>query len=257
MVLFTGSNDPLDFPNSDAWGNLSNALMLVNIYFHPSGITRDYINSGAYVVFHNRLVDVEDIRKQPFACDPNGMSYCNDSDLGDDPAREDSFKALNRKILEHYGLKDYPKDSPLLIYDVNVVRENHDEFLKDVRERKPKAVLLILYHSGTANTKDPIASVSKLVTLLREQGIVCFGVTENGEPVNLRSYGTSLDLRNAGLVPLYNMKGNAALVKLMILSKNYTGVDLIREMLTNQVGEIDPSAINDVQDLNELYSKNG
>lgn len=255
VVFFTGSNHPLDAPNTDAWGNLTDALKLANIYFHPSGVTKDYINSGAYVVFGGRLVETRGIRKQPFVTDPKGMSYCNNDDLTIDPDKLTLWDERRSVLLRHYGLSSIPTSSPVVIHNVNCIRENHDEFLGFVQERKPKAVLLILYHSGTANTKSPEGSVSKLTEPLRKQGIVPFCVTENGEPVDLKSYGTSVDLRKAGLVPLYNMSFNDATLKLMILSSRYSGVDLIYEMLTNHVGEIDPTAINDVQDLVGLYSE--
>ena len=68
--------------------------------------------------------------------------------------------------------------------------------------------MLTLFHSGTANTNPNRLdlNVAKLVgDLRREYGIVCFGVPENEESVNLRTYETGVALREKDLVPCYNM----------------------------------------------------
>ena len=100
-------------------------------------------------------------------------------------------------------------------------------------------------------------SVADLVRKLREERhIVFFGATENGEPVDLHSYETSVRLRKAGIVPLYDMAKDVALTKLRLLSGNSSVEQLISEMLRNRVGEIDERKIipEDIDQLVELYS---
>lgn len=113
----------------------------------------------------------------------------------------------------------------------------------------------MLYHSGTANTEKLELSVSHLVNKLRvERDIIFFGVTENGEPVDLHSYETSVRLREAGVVPLYNMQVKVALAKLQLVASN-TNTHIIDEMLDDKVGEIDESQIitEDIEKLKKLY----
>ena len=119
-------------------------------------------------------------------------------------------------------------------------------------------MVLRLYHSGTANTNPeaPGQSVVELVRCLRSQkNIVCFGVTENGQSVDLHSYETSVQLKQAGLVPLYDTPEQVALAKAQLLESSLTTVQLIEEMLDNKVGEIDSSMIidADVALLKDLY----
>lgn len=111
------------------------------------------------------------------------------------------------------------------------------------------------FNSGTANTFDPHLSISELVAEYREKGIVFFGVTENGEAVDLHAYETSVALRRAGVVPLYDMPEKVALAKLALLS-GLRGTALISTMLQPISHEIDPTRIyaEDIQDLLTLYS---
>lgn len=117
-------------------------------------------------------------------------------------------------------------------------------------------MLLTLYHCGTANTEDPKASVARLVKEMRvTYNVIVFAITENGEPFDLHAYGTSTDLREAGVVPLYDMLRDVALAKLRLLP-DMPRPTLIDAMLTNRVGEIDGRRIrtDDIAQLKVLYS---
>lgn len=116
-------------------------------------------------------------------------------------------------------------------------------------------MLLILYHSGTANTDLPESSVAKLVKKLRqEKGIIFFAVSENGEPINLKSYETGIALLKAGVIPLYNISRIVAKRKLQLLHVS-SAPNLITEMLKNQVGELDESMVSptEIKKLKLLY----
>jgi L-asparaginase/Glu-tRNA(Gln) amidotransferase subunit D len=146
-----------------------------------------------------------------------------------------------------------------MTYDVNQIRENHNEFLKNLSQRPAtKAILLTLYHSGTANTNPKSeASTLKLIKEIRKKhpNIAIFAVNENpGEPVTLNetSYKGTVNMRKAGLVPLYNMHRAVAEAKLnMLISKtpDIKAEKLISEMLAPRAGleanaELDISLIN-------------
>lgn len=243
-IILTGANDDISASDTDAWDNLLFAFESADSSKKP----------GVYVAFHQKLIPAELVVKEPF----NGhkMNFVSKSD----PEYVVSIKVQKNKEEElvdklRQSVGSVSAADSVMEYDVNVVRNGHDEFISRVIEENIRAVILILYHSGTANTEKPELSVSHLVNRLRvEKGIVFFGVTENGEPVNLHSYETSVRLREAGVVPLYNIERRVALAKLQLVVSG-TNAHIIDEMLDNKVGEIDESQIivEDIDRLKKLY----
>lgn len=243
-IILTGANDDISSPATDAWDNL---------IFSFESSNRD-VDPDVYVAFHRKLIFADLIVKEPF----NGheMNFISK----DDPDYILSVKKQKKRELElitklQQSIKSIPNTPRVIEYEVNVVRTGHDEFIKKVLEKNIRAVLLVFYHSGTANTEKSELSVSHLVSRLRvEKGIVFFGVTENGEPINLRSYETSVKLCEAGVVPLYNMEKAVSLAKLQLVASG-TSAHIIEEMLENKVGEIDESQIiaEDIDMLKKLY----
>jgi len=247
-IILTGANEDMLHPQTDAWTNLQFAL--------ECGVKND-TEPGVYVAFHGRLVPAEYVIKLPLV----GQDEATFVDSRSDEYKQalqtqyDHAQALNNRLLEHYGQR--PDARAVVRYDTNIIRENHLEFLQFIDSHEIKSVLLTLYHSGTANTETPGQSVSELVQHLVSKGVVCFGVTENGEPVDLHSYETSVKLRQAGIVPLYDMPGSVALTKLQLLHTDLTAVQKIGEMLASKVGEINESLVNpeDIESLKALYNK--
>jgi len=246
-VIITGANEDISHPQTDAWDNLSFAL--------NSATNSD--EKGVFVAFHNRLIPANFVVKEPY--DGISMKYASSS--------SEEYKAAQAKLrletqesINTFTERAVEVSSGIIVdYPVNAIRSNHQEFLTKIADLPVRAVLLTLYHSGTANTDIPDMSVSKLVEDLRStKGIVFFGVTENGEPTNLRSYETSVRLRDSGLIPLYNMKHNVALAKLRSLPiETMSSNQLIRAMLHNLTGEIDEELISweDIQQIEKLYSR--
>lgn len=242
-IILTAANEDLDHPETDAWDNLEFAL---------ESFSAD-VPGGVYVAFHGKLISASEVVKMPYV---NGVSTFvskNSQEYADAVAQqqvaaEEMVTALDEVIEESGAAETYS-------YDVNVIRTDHQELLDYVDTHDVKAILLNLYHSGSANTITPGQSVVELVEKLRkEKGIVFFGVTETGEPTDLRKYETSVQLRKAGVVPLYHMLPGVAETKLQMLSDNEPSV-LVAKMLRNRAGEIDESQIHedDVLDLLELY----
>lgn len=246
-IIVTGANDDLSHPQTDAWDNLDFAFQS----------TKNDAEPGVYVAFHKRLIPADLVVKEPF----NGseMNYVS----MEDPEYIEAVKAQEAEsndliVRLQRTLGPIEEEGAVVEYPVNVIRANHEAFIDQLNTSDIRSVLLILYHSGTANTEKPELSVSDLVRRLREdRGIVFFGVTENGEPVDLHSYETSVRLREAGVVPLYDMPKDVALAKLRLLYSNLPVPQLIREMLRNRVGEIDERKTipEDIDQLVELYSE--
>lgn len=246
-IILTGANDDLEHPETDAWDNLRFGLENAAADLEP----------GVYVAFHGRLIPADEVVKLPYV--PGGdVTFISRDDPLYSQSRAQQEAAANRLIdqLETlYG--EAPQKSDIISYNANTIRPNHQELLDYASEHPVRALLLTLYHSGTANTEDEQQSVANLVRYLRsEKGIVSFGVTENGEPVDLHAYETSIKLRQAGVVPLYDMPGQTAWAKLQLVDPGLKGPELIKEMLTPRAGELDASRIisSDVDELLNLYS---
>lgn len=244
-IILTGANEDLAHPKTDAWDNLTFAFESA----------QSDAERGVYVAFHQRLIPADLVVKEPY----NGteMNYVSKEDK-DYVDRLAKLQAQDEETITHLEATIGQPSTPenVLEYPVDIVRANHDELLDQIRDGNIKAVLLKLYHSGTANTENPTLSVSDLVKRVREQHkVLFFGVTENGEAVDLHSYETSVKLREAGVVPLYDMRERVAIAKLGLLVGNNSGAELIDAMLKNMVGEIDEGKIieGDIVQLKRLY----
>lgn len=245
-IIIVCANDDIAHPKTDAWDNLTFTF----------NSTEQDVEPGVYMGFHQRLIPAVLVAKEPY----NGveMNFRSTDDPEYIAATQNRQEQNDRQIAQLRPTFERSSESiegEVLDYPVNIFRLNHDEFLEQIRTTRPKAVLLTLYHSGTANTTESDASVAKLVNALRAQGIVCFGVTENGEPVDLHSYETSVKLREAGVVPLYDMQKDVALAKLQSLATG-SPVEIIDQMLKNRIGEITENKIitDDINELRQFYS---
>lgn len=246
-ITLTGADKDLSCSDTDAWANLGFAFES----------TRSKTDPGVYVAFHGKFIPAHLVVKEPF----NGieMNYTSKSDRGYLDAVWEQDRKSNELISKLHSTLDSSPDelSKVIEYQVNIFRPSHKEFVDYVKQNKTKAVLLVLYHSGTANTEKPDLSIASLVKKLREElGVVFFAVTENGEPIDLHSYETSVKLREAGVVPLYDMKKAVALAKLNLVTCDSTSESIDR-MLANVAGEIDESRIikTDIEELKRLYGQ--
>jgi L-asparaginase/Glu-tRNA(Gln) amidotransferase subunit D len=247
-LILTGSNDDIEHPNTDAWDNLSFSLKNAGGLEEPD----------VYVAYHGRLIRADEVVKLPHIAGGESTFVSIH-----DPEYQTSLKLQEKQASELIAdlqevTRTVADNTGTIIYNVNVIRPDHDALLSELAEQPGvKNILLNLYHSGTAHTDKPEQSVAELVKKLRtEKGIVFFGVTENGEPVDLHAYETSIKLREAGVVPLYNMLRDVALAKLRRLDPTLTPSQRINAMLKNSVGEIDESTIfpEDIAALKTLYS---
>jgi L-asparaginase/Glu-tRNA(Gln) amidotransferase subunit D len=245
-LILTGSNDDIYTEGTDAWENIGFGLSTA-----ASDIPPD-----VYVAYHGRVIPADKVTKLPYI--PGGeLTFVSI----DDPLYESSLQTQQKQanklitdLIAAYGRQ--PDTSSAIVYNVNVIRSNHNELLDYLASHASvRNVLLNLYHSGTAHTEKPDQSVAELVRKLKPRGITFFGATENGEIANLRAYVTSVELRNAGVVPLYDILKDVALVKLQLLDPNLTPRQQIDEMLHSKVGELDESKIvqKDITKLKTLY----
>ncbi len=220
VVILTGSNKGLDEPDSDAFGNFDGALRAA------AGAS---LEPGVYVFFGGQTIAADKAVRPPY--DPKGPSFM----AVDDPKLigriADHFIKNINPVFDHLdrlpAAEDPLGDSGVVLYRANEIRGDHDDFLRQIECSKPRVVLLELYHSGTANTTCPRSSVSNLVAELTRRGIIVFGGTENDEPTDLSRYATSRALRDAGVIPLFDIPLNAALRKLRATSSKLEDHEII------------------------------
>jgi len=246
-LVLTGANKGIEEPETDGWNNLMFGLESAGGSATPD----------VYVAFDGKLIRGDEVTRLPFV--PGGRTTfvsvhdpLYKSSLEQQQARSSD---LITKLTKTYDKQ--PNEASAIIYNVNIVRQDHQELFDLLQTHKEvRAILLNLYHSATANTEKPEQSVTALVAKLRaEKGIVFFGVTDNGEYANLQSDESAIKLKAAGVVPLYDMPKDVAFAKLKLLDADLTPVQRIDAMLTNKVGEIDETRIikDDIQTLKSLY----
>ena len=246
-VIITVANHDLDHPETDAWDNLQFALESFSAE----------LPGGVYVAFHGKLIPADEVVKMPY----NYHGFATFTSVYDPEyaTAQERQKAVDTAQITalHEKMGSRPASGEAMLYDVNVIRPNHQALLDYVATHNVKAILLNLYHSGSANVVTPGQSIVELVQRLREEkGIVFFGVTENGEPTDLHAYETSVKLREAGVVPLYNMSRAVAEAKLKLVADEDPDM-MVVGMLKDRVGEIDEVQIieDDAVALIELYGQ--
>jgi len=237
-IVFTGANTT---ETEEKEKNMSTAFLAVRQSPRlEEGLETNYdakskLLPGIYIAFHDRLIRAETATKDVF--NPEiGMRYADRESpsyrkrLADLEATDrELISQLNdgtiyldsEKIKTRFAAKE--QSATVLEYEVNKIRENHDDFLQKI-DQSPnlKAILLVLYHSGTANTNsDSEASVLKMIKDIKAKrpDIAIYAVNENpGEPVSLSetSYAGASDLKKAGLIPLGTMHRSIALAKLQM-----------------------------------------
>lgn len=114
-------------------------------------------------------------------------------------------------------------------------------------------VVLDLYNSGTACTDGPY-SLIKPLQRARENRIPVFATSQHLGPTEMATYGSSVALREAGVVPLREMSHEAALAKLLWvrsrLPEREHYDEVVSAMAADLCGEMDVSApLGDTESL--------
>ena len=107
-------------------------------------------------------------------------------------------------------------------------------------EHGAKGIILDLFHSGTACTRNGKYSNYSLIPTIKRLGknVLIFG-THLSESKEGGIYSTTNDLLKSGLIPLKLMSSESAIVKLMwVLGHQKKREQIIKEMNSNIAGEI-------------------
>jgi L-asparaginase/Glu-tRNA(Gln) amidotransferase subunit D len=236
-LVLTGANDDISKPETDAWRNMALAFE-----------TFQKKEAGVFICFGEQAIRATDAMMLPF--DGKAMKIGSKKN-------QQYWKAFHKKEENREDfLIETMENLGCCVYFANSVSlTNQEEFLQKIDDKNIKIAIFVLFHSGTANVRDESRSIATLVKRLREElRVVCFGGAENGEMTTLNSYDTSVTLRKAGLVPLYDIDYYIALLKASQLT-SLTKLEVIDEMLKLSELEKSKQIINQehIKELKELY----
>lgn len=215
-ILITASNYPLDDPRSEGVRNFAACISMIRhdplpgVFVVFEDHKRTLVHLGTRIrqsqPFTDRIVSIHD---EPFGEIEEGRLRLHPSPYNPEPAQLRRFE--QRQSLElpagaSFGDILYLTPYPGFRYSYLKVRD---------MERKPHAVLIDLYHSGTTGVRfaSPEDSLERFASECREAGIHLYAAPMNRQEGSL--YASSQVFIDYGIQPLGGISVEAALVKLM------------------------------------------
>lgn len=236
-IVFTGALRPHGDRRSDAYDNLWDAIIVAALHKY----------AGVYLVFGSPDLRVRSVywgpRVQSIRAFGRLFESVDSRRVGrvehHDPYLTQDPLELPRTSVPHINIDD--RIAPCV--SVLKVHPGLDpEMLANLRafNSLPRVIILDLYHSGTACTRDGghnSYSLYPVIKKLSDSGIVVFGA---GAPVTQKErYTSTTSLVAAGLIPLGKMSLEVSIVKAMcLLGRQYSVESLISKMRHSFLGEV-------------------
>lgn len=239
-IILTGSNIPLESDGTDAVTNMHDAIRVAldgrfkGIFLVFSGIDErpSNIHLGCRVrkekfynnCFKSANVEMIGTFKESYISTNSKIKIVNQQllDKITEINKNTEYKFNNELNKNISFFKVYPGFDPKFI-DYSI-------------EKKTKGIILELYNSGTGCIKN---EYSLLTSLKKSKDIPVFVTSQHEGSVLMDLYKSSLELKEAGAVPLKDMITEAAIPKLMwILKQTSMKKEIIELMLTDFCGEI-------------------
>ena len=208
-IIFVASNHPIGHEKSNGLCNFKNAVDFINNESF-SGIFTIFKNSNDKALVHiaSRLIEADNYNDDftsygnvPYGVMEFGrfVKYSNDVNpkafMLKDKKPINYLQPLNNEI---FIIRAYPG----LDYEaINFVD-------------KPKAVLHIMYHSGTASTSSGKYSLLSFIERCNEENIDVYALGFKSKEFD--KYKTAHDIINTGAIPIYNTSIEAAYAKLIM-----------------------------------------
>ncbi len=251
-VVITGSTLPLVHPSSDARRNLSDSFR----------VACDERFKGVFVVFSGDPARPSTIhagtRARKHAYPQATFFSVNVPRIGrvkTDFLGRTSVAVENEALLSQMRFLDAraqlePPTRPTENIDFFQIYPGFPpDHIKRAVDEGVGGIILDLYNSGTGCTQKGKFSLLEAVERATEQRVPVFATSQHIGSVDMDVYGSSIELRKAGVIPLRDMTHEAAIAKLMWLcgrfSDKKTYFDEVREqMLLNVSGEIRSSEVS-------------
>ncbi len=239
-VVFTGANNPIDRPDTDAFQNMSHALLFasrpyfsgVSVVFAGSPESRSVILQGTRIRKHASRLDCF----QPAFGDPLGH-------IGGYLPWHRSRVFMNPRVTPApFGSSDAQYRTAIGVNPAVAYLDFHPGFLAELVlrtvESGVRVIILGAYGSGTVCTEEECGLTKALRTAI-ESGCLVFIVSKNSGNVALAEYGSSRTLSQIGCVGLGRMTPEVAVVKAMwALSQASDREGVSQYMLNSFTGEI-------------------
>lgn len=240
-ICLTGSNYPIKDKKSDAPKNFHDAIF----------VARQKNLNGTYVVFAGNENEKSHIhigtrvRKVKFV--DNCFKSINAPEVGvvekgiifSNTNIRFNNEFINLNINFNKNNKLLPKIDPKVCFFKIYPGFNPNDIIYKINNSQASGIILELYNSGTGCTTDSKYSLKEALYLAKTKNIPVFATSQHEGSVEMNSYRTSIELREAGVIPLKDMISEAAITKLMIVlgqKSNYD--DVINVMVNNIAGEI-------------------
>jgi L-asparaginase type I len=238
-IVLTGANYPLMQENTDAVRNICDAIFVAQqknfkgVFLVFSGDNKE----GSHIHLGTR---VRKIRYNTGNC----FISVNTTPIGKVKihiiTRKRYIQYINKELLDQieksnngkeYSLRDNVCDNVFLF-------KVHPSFhATQIRDCQGDGIILELYNSGTGC--DIGSENYSIVPNIRRQKAPIFVTSQQLGIVDMATYQSSINIREAGATPLKDMITEAAVAKLMwVLAQTKEKKEVMKLMLTNLSGEI-------------------
>ena len=240
-VVFTGSLVPPDRKGTDAIQNLYDSVLFsAKSQFAGVYVVFKAKDSSRRIFLGNRLLPIPPYSKFFDSIDHKYVGKIKNGALEIFSNRYPKRHELRGKITKNAEIDPH-------VAFFKVFPGFDPWYIEKAFERGAKGIILNLFHSGTACTRNGKYGRYSLVPVIKKctgRGVLIFGTPLSGSKKEYGIYSTTSQLMKAGLIPLSRMSSEAAIVKLMwVLGHQNERKLIVNEMNKNIAGEI-PSKNN-------------
>lgn len=253
-VVLTGSNYPITDSrvDNDAVDNLYDSLLFA---------TESRL-AGVYIVFHHSVYKGTRVRKETDWVSGKGsfssIGFPSIAEIKDEKIvylNESRAEALGRSRPREMKPFQWPvahlkpdggfAEEGIGFFSIKPDRREDLECL--VQQKGKKAILLELYDSCTAPASGAGRfSLLPVIEDARKNGVLFFATSRSASRNGMSTYSSSIELKNAGVISLFDMTATAAWVKLRwVLSQTENPDEIVRRMLMDVAGELSQDPVRE------------
>ncbi len=223
-IIFTGSQRSSDRPSSDAFKNIEGSIHFSSLDIGEVCVAMHYNTSDNDISLHRgvRVRKMHTSKRDAFkTINNNEIAFYNDNKI--------KINSDYKKTGKNNNLNDKLDDNVSIIYFYPGMKE--EDFYNMAYDKKAVIIMGTGLGHVSENIINVIKKLSKDIYFFMTSQCVYGGV-------NLNVYSTGRELLKAGVIPLYDILPETAMIKAMYLLANYND-NFVNLMKTNLRGEID------------------